>query len=619
MILVELSRTFDWNRYEDEDGDRIAWANYAPGIWYASFNGDFGLTDEAYWIPSSADFPVAYVLSVLIDNEEFLIRRASIAALFSDDGFYWDSDERLLYIKISGGEDPGLYDISVGRLQGFSDRGLVYVDGAMYMPIVRSVPAVTERQDLADYDELSFITGKIVFENGSGEIDDLIDETVYGNRVFIAHLSDDDIDEHDRASRGDLAYLAALYVEDYDVGIRRVVLNVADQRKALNVTIPNSRFNTTDYPNLEDELAGEVIPFIYGEVREAVAIPVTGAQASGAVSYKVASVMTALGSVYTMQDDVWTAVVPTSSDASIGEFTLAEADARNDSGGLFECKVVDCEGVSVTYASDVIKDLFERFIGIVYGATTYDTTEWEAEETALDAIGVVFDSPVKLYEAIRTIQNGANVGFRFEFLADGRRTIRVDDWSRTILKTIPNVDIKNLADLTAPTDSSVLAAEVVVGHSKSWESGKHLTYHNDSSADAVHEQYRQRPLLSQDSLLTSEADAADRADYLLERFSEVRPISEPVLLGAEYLSLRIYDIVVIEYQPGFFDRDYMTLESDRGYYGLRKAQVLGVAPDFVTEENKVRMVLIEEYVVDLRVTTGGDDRVTTLPDLRRLT
>ena len=576
------------------------------------------LTSYPFWIPDPATLAVNYIKSVLVDYDSPLPPVASVAALAAEPSFFWDNDNKLLYIRLEDWDPPGLHNVSPGLIQGFSDRGVVYVDDLYYAPLLMSVPRLGIQQDLQGETRPAFFTGNVELSNTGGDLDELKDDPVYGNDIYIAHLDDDDVDAEGVATRTDLQYLASLYVEDYSIGLRRMVLRVKDRRAAQNIEIPIDRFSADDYPDIDETYVGQVIPLLYSQVREIPATPLSDPAGSGAVDYRVASVMTVLGSVYTLQDEVWTSVSPTASDVATGTFTLAEADGRNASGGLFDCKVVNPIGIPVIYASDVIKDLFDRMLGVTYNSSNYDTTEWEAEETGLTTVGLAITKPAKLYDVIGDLNAGANVVVRFEFLPTGERTIRLDDWSRAVSLHVPVVDIANATAIEADTDTDLLAATVVVEYARSYVTDVALRHEDTSQQETVLNKYRQQPTLTTPTHLINSTHAALRADYDVERFTDVHGLVALDLIGAQYLAMRIYDVITVELGYGEFDLDLGTFTGDREFYGIQKVQVIGVDPDFEAETNKITVVLISDYSYDVLVTTDGDLMVTTTGETRRL-
>ena len=95
-----------------------------------------------------------------------------------------------------------------------------------------------------------------------------------------------------------------------------------------------------------------------------------------------------------------TTKVPTATDLTTGSFTLANADGRQGNGTPYKCRVINSEGISNTYASDIIKDMNNRYLNLLYTNSNYDITEWESEQTALKEIGISFEKQIELYEAI---------------------------------------------------------------------------------------------------------------------------------------------------------------------------------------------------------------------------
>jgi len=278
--------------------------------------------------------------------------------------FFWDNTNQVLYVHFEHSHEGWTATYQYGTYFGFSDKQLIYLDGQEYLPLIDSAPSIRQSQDIINYDRLSFINGSLTLNNRSrrlegtisGQIDSFIGSDIYNNDVFLYYLDDSLVSASDEASISDLVPLAAFYIEDYDISLKQISIKLQDKRKAQNITIPSEKFNSTDYPNIGDE-AGGVIPLMYGQVREARAIPTNGDTTSGDVTYRVALLLTALGTVQVYIDKVWTTVSVSSSSLSTGEFTLTSANGRDSSGAVRDCRVLLPTGISITYTSDIIVDL----------------------------------------------------------------------------------------------------------------------------------------------------------------------------------------------------------------------------------------------------------------------
>src|SRR5690606_21113015 len=355
------------------------------------------------------------------------------------------------------------------------------------LPLVESVPSIAQQQDLVNYDKLSLITGSVTMRNainsdGSGMLDFLITENVYGNRLNI--LSIDDTEDVFEYENSDLVNRGSFSIDDYDISTSKVDIRIKDLRESGRVSAPKEVFTVADYPNIDDDLVNTVIPMLYGDVREIPLICVDGKLTSGNVTYRAALSLTNAGDVYVKDGDNWTLVTPDSVALSTGTIVLLEADAR-DGDNPREAKLVNCSGIPNTYASDVIIDVNDRFLGLSESSANYDLDEWTAEKVYLSPIGLYINSPTNVLDIITKIQNGANVGFRYEINASGLRTIRIDREDRDAVLHVPNVDIVDRNVLSVSTDSETLAAIVRVKHSLSYVSDKYIHLVDDSLSDTV--------------------------------------------------------------------------------------------------------------------------------------
>jgi len=241
---------------------------------------------------------------------------------------------------------------------------------------------------------------------------------------------------------------------------------------------------------------------------------------------------------------------------------------------------------------DVIKDLNTRYLGSQYLEGEYDLTEWVAAEAALDNIGLYIAEQTELYELIRKLQGGSVAGFRYEYRPDGRRTARIDDWDRAPAYRIAREDIADIEDVEVETDSDLLAASIKVRYAHDYAQDNDSEKIDVSKKTAVQLAYRQEPQLEFESLLQTESLAAECAALKADRYSVARMIASLEVLGAEFLALRIYDVVIVELVPRGYDADSGALLGSRRWVGVWKAIVLSIDPDISEETNKVSLALI---------------------------
>jgi len=490
--------------------------------------------------------------------------------------FFWDSSQQILYIHVSQNIIPSVDSFLSGVTSGFTDRGVAYIDDLLYKPLLKSIPSLAQQADLKEYDQMAFISGSALLTNQDGQFDEIIDDAIHGNDVFIYDLEAKR--NTFRYTRSELLALASLYVENYRFTLSEFELMIQDKRKAANADL------------LSVDADGNPIPLLYGQIRGA------KAQVSDdlgvPVVYKLAPNMTSFGTIQCKGDYGWSTVAPISSDLTSGTFTISATYARSpgnglgeDTGSVLECRLLNPVGIFNASAAEAIMDMNQRILGIEYTSSNYDQDNWAIADTLLAPIGVLFTSQIKLYDAIAKIQNACNLGFRYDISPTGKRRIIFDDWTIDPIHHVTWNDIKDNLTLSVVSDSTLLAATSIARYSKDYTDDSWLAYTDDSKRAQVDSDYRQTPTLTIDTFLVAEADAQQRALFASSRFSKVLATAELTLNGRQWYALQIYDIITLE----------LELENRR-YFGTWKAQVIAVDPQFGSLETKISAVLIERVV-----------------------
>lgn len=484
--------------------------------------------------------------------------------------FYWDDANQLLYVHLIHTSDFKASHFSYGEVQGFCDEAFTYIGGIEYQPRITKSPTVSLQTDLVNYNALAFNSGTVSLDNTDGGLDEIINSPIYGNLVqmFWAPSGQCCID------RDALVPVASFYVENYNFTISSLDIKVQDRRKEQNAQI------ATEY--LSD---GTLIPLVFGTPRVAKAL-VVDPESTGSVVYQVGTYLQSVGVVEVDIDGVWTAVTPISTDLGNGKFTLSATDGRVDgvsTNGARDCRVRNCQGYTVNHASDIIVKLNELVLDLTYNDSNYNLDEWNTEQESLAPCAIVFDTETMLFEAIATIQNGANVGFRYEIGGDNRRTIRIDDRARAQTFSIDPEDIVNQESLPVESDSTLLAANYTVKYAKDHNYGKFLTLQDDSSLDYVLNTYRQMPTLTVESNVLTEPLAQEKIDWLIERFKDVPRVAKVKVVGGEFMTLRLLDTGTV---------DLSCIGGGREYFGIHDCMVVGVSPDFTTNTNTLQLVFI---------------------------
>lgn len=600
--------------------------NYAPFV-YSSILTNYTLAD--YWVTTfgannESNNDIIFVSGFSRGAFDPYNETSSlIDCVATEKSFFWDNENQTIYVHFEHDQSPDSDVYSYETLFGYTDSELIYIDNQEYLPLLTTPQSIRQQQDLVNYVKLSFVNGAFVLNNNGGELDFFKDLDLYGNTIRNSYIDDDDIIETSpgvfEASRSDIQRQQTFYNEDNKHNISDITFRAQDIRKAQNAEILLNDFDSTTYPDIGEDFEGDPVPLAYGPIREMKAIPVDENSGNSYITFKAAEEMSDFGLVQVDIDGVWTTKTKQSESLSTGEFTLLSSDAEDASGAVRACRLVNCTGIIISKASDVITDLNNRILGLGFNSSFYDVDEWTDEAEQLKIIGIVFDKRIKLFQAIEYIQNGANIGFRYEINSEGKRTIRIDDDTRLVCCILNNSNISKF-DLPVDTDSDLVYSRVRVNYAPSFNSGKYLSVLNNDFEEEVGNKYKQKSTLTRNegngTYLTTKADAEERALLDATTFKDIPDIvtikiSTPTKQDRlDFLHLRIFDVILTELTPAEFvdiDNDIIT---GREYYGIQFIKVLSIAPNEANLENVITGKILYGYQVVLLGTEDGKTLAT---------
>jgi hypothetical protein len=514
--------------------------------------------------------------------------------------YFFDFANQQLYVNYGLLYSPRLDATEYLKQFGFCDENVVYINDFEYLPVLKDSISVSQQQDLINYSKIAYASGSVKLLNNGGELDFLNNMTLFSNDAVIYHLARNETGEY---VRDDLEPVAYMLIDDITVSMRDGKITLKDIRESLDIDVPAELFSAADYPNADDDLLSKPIPYVFGSPTEIPAICTNGKLDTGVVTYRVANELTSLGSVYVEIDGVWTLVTPTIIDLVHGEFTLSQADGRGESGDAArECKIIGVQGYAVTHAPDVIAKLEQLANGVEFTDSNYDLTEWNAEAASIETISMYLPEKKKLYDVIKLIQEGSSTRFRFDFNANGLRTIRLNKWDRTPCDYIYKEEYLENGQIQIETDRETIAAFIEINYDKNYKSNKYLTVVDQSSLDEVVRSARTKQTITYNTFITTKAIAEARAADDALKLGRITKFCDITLLGKDRIFRRIYDIITVELYT-----------ENRKWLGIWNCLVIKVAPDIKKYQTKVRLALIEKIgdlteTVTLRITENGDIR-----------
>jgi len=434
-----------------------------------------------------------------------------------------------------------------GRLYGFTNKGVKRYNQVTYLPLVSGVPDVSEGADPIEYSRMAFKSGTLTLRNDLETFDAMA--SVFGNDVNLKVGPDGEYSELRKVSK--------YYIDTYVTGLGETKFSLKDKRELLSAKAPNTYFNATSYPNIQDEVIDKVIPDAFGELLGVPGTCVNGKSTASAKVFKFAALITRLDRVYVYKSEKWTEVTPTATSLSTGEVTLSTTDAHVDGSTAKGIVKVKADGLfrAEVNPGDVIAKINSLYGGIEYLPGNYDIAEWEAELAPLADIALYMDEAKDVSDWIEAIQNGSTVGFQYLVEYD-RITARIDNPNRDISRRIKPVEIVNAEDVEVDYNANIYASSALVRYGPDQAAKEARQVINDEFKAAVLEVHRKEKQYECDSLLPSSADATVKAAVIMDDQKDIRPIFRNVKVwGLDWLAVRLYDIVEAEISlPGIVPR-----------------------------------------------------------------
>lgn len=509
---------------------------------------------------------------------------------------------QVLYIHVEHDLNPMFLQefqvFSHNTSAGVSSIKHISVDSAfLYDPDILQAPQISAEQTLQDYDRPSLLNARIVIANTRGQWNFLNDTKIINNPVQVLFI--DDQPGQNAYTSSDVVPIQSATIGEYEITPEQVSIELIDPNNEGAVGVPVDVFSIADYPDIEEDLIGEPIPLAYGALREIPLICVNGTKTTSDVVYKAARSLTSVGDVYVRIGDIWVQKTSSSSDAATATVTLSAANAR-DSGSPLEAKLVGPVGEldTAATAADVIIDLNETALGLDFTGSHYDIAEWASETAGFAPVGVYIDERRELGDVIADLQNGSNIGFRYDRTASGLRTIRIDDNSRPSVAHAFQSEIFNRDTMPIKYDPKLYAAIIEVKYHRSWVSGRFLRELNTDNNEIMQEQHGIRRTREVTTFLVNQSDAEARASYEAERNSTIRGVVELFLTGPRFVTLRVLDIITAEIAPiGRVDATTGEIHGGNGFAGVVKLKVLRIEPDLDNKTNKIAAQILGSTTV----------------------
>lgn len=289
---------------------------------------------------------------------------ANLASWFQDtDGTVYVNPPFREYPYIETVQGVVLYTFTKGPSKIFDSKLVAAKTNAFFESRLSSVPALSLRIEPRFSGVGQIGGGSCELMNGDGFFDE-IPEVDWDRASF--YMGADTATA--TMAYSDYQPLGSYRVEDWKAERLRFTLTLKEPKVALSQQIPTETFTREDYPNIDQNQIGKIIPRIYGKVFAAtpICIDPTDKQFKicGHAVYEISEARIKV-------DNIWTAVPFASRDEANGEFTLGSEWNSGDEVCVDLIGVRNTDGSPMYNWSDVVQDILEYI-----GETDFDTSSF---------------------------------------------------------------------------------------------------------------------------------------------------------------------------------------------------------------------------------------------------
>jgi len=499
--LLKLSLPYD---------ETLSFLPQGQGVYQCTLVKPASYTDYySLWDSSYMNLVKIVINSVRIDSSPYA-KKTSLADCLSDESsFYYDISAYTLYVHFLFDSLSTTSFCIWGKLTGFSYKKLHYINDVEFQPRLRNPSSFSREVDPFEVSKMAFQSSSAEIVASDGEEDDLIIEPVPGSEAQIVLFETKDGNE--------LEFYTGIVSSD-NVTLKRLKISFTDKRFYENNKIPFSKFSIVDYPNMDEDLEGELIPEGYGFIKGAPCSRMDSVSSSGSILWKFATDATSILEVRGILDGEETVLSTVLEDAVNGEFYITYSDSET-----YEDIVVDAIFRPQTNPADILAAMKEKYLGYAYDASNYNTIQWESEKAYLDNVYLYMNSQKKFYEWVENLQNGTNRQFVYDIGGDGRSTIHVNYPNRTDSFSIQPEEIKK-TEHESNRDFTKYYSRVVVYYAENFGLDEYPSVENIDYEEQAVRNYGFEEEGKIESLLITESNANDAAEIRAEDQSTVRTL-----------------------------------------------------------------------------------------------
>jgi hypothetical protein len=540
VLLCQFDVGSEWKRF----GPGM-WTPYGGCVWYTDFDASY----DSLPAELTEDVPTWDIEAVgsVLEDQEHLQKVFAIADMAAQPSWYYDRENRVLYVRLTNFDPPQKHTITVGIPANVRKGGERFdYDGLDFENRLLSVPAIKYEKDDIFSGRLSFDDAEITIDNKDGLYDHMPDFDVFNQQVRL-YLGFEELDTLD-----DFLELGRFYIKDFTIGQGELRIRARDPRAVLQTPVLQHTFTTTDYPNLRDDDSGTYIPVRYGTCRKVEVVCVNRGAYDEDTGQDMVFVLTdmqfgghsqiaGVDAVYHKEAQLSGSgsVRYTATDLSAGTITIhhdAGAEIDFDSVRVSFRSYEDDSGALIENPIDIIQDMLAYLASKPVDQYNYNLDEITDVKSELWPcfLDITRDDD-SVADQIEVLMASTNTFFYVQ--PDGLYTFRRRDTEQDPVATILQHEILNQDELEAEYNADDVLSSVVVQYA----GGLRVSV-TDYEQD-VFDRFKWRRRETFETNLTSSADALAFGDEIMQFAKDIPPLFA-VAMSVQHVDVEINDKVI---------------------------------------------------------------------------
>lgn len=449
------------------------WTNYLPNIWFFNLYGSYPNIDDDFENSITINSYTA-INQVYQDNVLLAPVQDITECIATRNSWYYSAGQGNVYIHTD--KRPVLSDIEISTASLFFRKGgpnSAYIDGIYYEDKIISIPSISKKKTDIFNGKLVHEGGAINIDNHDGAYDSFLRDNNYLGQLCKIYVG---FDGYTSISQFEKKYEG--YTESIITRLKQVTFNVKSRQKSFSINMPVNSFDSTTYPNINEDNENKPIPICYGQCRNVPVIcvnedetpPVTYTFLICDMTYH--SAISAIDAVYVEGVEV----IPDSTDLAAGSFTITSASGDYTPGDEVTADVQgyeDSDGNLIENAIEILLDLLSNYFG--YNSSVTLNYAHINTADALD-MNLFLNETKKFWEIIEIIAKTSLLNFIIE--DDNRIGIRIFTENAPFLTIFDNNNCRKFQSIKS--DITKLITSTEMKYNPDYAEDKYLIYPYDA-------------------------------------------------------------------------------------------------------------------------------------------